>query len=93
LEQGWAYYRPGGKVVFLGVDYLDTEPAARSFLERFGNTYPNGPDLGTAISQMFRLQGVPETYVLDADGILRFVKIGPFASVEELKAAVDPFLP
>ena len=93
LEEGWTYYRPGGKVVFLGVDYVDTEPAARAFLGRFGNTYPNGPDLGTAISQMFRLQGVPETYVLDADGILRFVKIGPFASVEELKAAVDPLLP
>jgi cytochrome c biogenesis protein CcmG/thiol:disulfide interchange protein DsbE len=93
LEDGWRYYKPGGKVVFLGVDYVDTEPAARAFLERFGNTYPNGPDLGTKISQMFRIQGVPETYILDTSGVLRSVTIGPFASVEELKAAVDPLLP
>jgi cytochrome c biogenesis protein CcmG, thiol:disulfide interchange protein DsbE len=93
LEQGWRYYQPDEEVVFLGVDYVDTEPAARAFLERFGNTYPNGPDLGTAISQMFRIQGVPETYIIDATGALRFVKIGPFIDVEELKAAVDPFLP
>jgi cytochrome c biogenesis protein CcmG/thiol:disulfide interchange protein DsbE len=93
LEEGWSHYRPGGQVVFLGVDYVDTEPAARAFLERFGNTYPNGPDLGTAISQMFRIQGVPETFVIDPEGVLRFVKIGPFESVAELKAAVDPYLP
>ena len=93
LEEGWRYYQPGGEVVFLGLDYVDTEPAARAFLERFANTYPNGPDLGTKISQMFRIQGVPETYIIDPNGELKYVKIGPFASVEELKAAVEPYLP
>lgn len=93
LEEAWRYYRPGADVVFLGVDYVDTEPAARAFLERFNNTYPNGPDLGTAISQMFRIQGVPETYILDTSGVLRVVKIGPFSSANEIKEAVDPLLP
>jgi cytochrome c biogenesis protein CcmG, thiol:disulfide interchange protein DsbE len=93
LEEAWRYYRPGGKVVFLGVDYVDTEPEARVFLKKFGNTYPNGPDLGTAISQMFRIQGVPETFFVDTNGILRHVKIGPFLSVDEIRAMIDPLLP
>jgi len=93
LEEAWKYYQPSGKVVFLGVDYVDTEPEARMFLKKFGNTYPNGPDLGTAISQMFRIKGVPETYIIDTHGILRYVKIGPFLSVDEIRAIIDPLLP
>ncbi len=93
LEKAWRYYQPDGKVVFLGVDYVDTEPEARIFLKKFGNTYPNGPDLGTRISQMFRIKGVPETYIVDTSGILRYVKIGPFVNVDEIRAVVDPLLP
>jgi len=92
LESAWNYYRPGGKVVFLGVDYVDTEPAARIFLKKFGNTYPNGPDIGTRISQMFRTTGVPETYIIDTSGVLRYVKIGPFLSLDEIRAVIDPLL-
>jgi cytochrome c biogenesis protein CcmG, thiol:disulfide interchange protein DsbE len=93
LEQAWKYYQPGGKVVFLGVDYVDTEPEARIFLKKFSNTYPNGPDLGTRISQLFHTTGVPETYIVDANGILRYVKIGPFQSVSEITSVIDPLLP
>lgn len=93
LEEAWRYYQPDGKVVFLGVDYVDTEPEARIFLKKFDATYPNGPDLGTRISQMFHIQGVPETYIIDTNGVLRFVKIGPFLSVDEIRATVDPLLP
>ncbi|MGE5139576.1 MAG: TlpA family protein disulfide reductase [Rudaea sp.] len=93
LEGAWSFYAPGGKVVFLGVDYVDTEPAARAFMRKFGATYPNGPDLGTKVSQLFRIQGVPETYVLDGSGALKYVKIGPFTTVDEVRAAVDPLLP
>ena len=92
LEEAWKYYQPSGKVVFLGVDYVDTEPEARIFLKKFGVTYPNGPDLETAISQRFRIKGVPETFIIDANGILRFVKIGPFSTVDEIRAIMDPLL-
>jgi cytochrome c biogenesis protein CcmG/thiol:disulfide interchange protein DsbE len=93
LEQAWEYYQPSGKVVFLGIDYVDTEMPARAFLKKFNNTYPNGPDKGTAISQMFRIKGVPETYIIDTNGILSYVKIGPFLNAEEIKAVIDPLLP
>ena len=42
---------------------------------------------------MFRIKGVPETYILDTNGVLRYVKIGPFVSVEEIRAVIDPLLP
>ncbi len=92
LEAAWQYYKPGGQVVFLGIDYVDTEPEARGFLTRFGITYPNGPDLRTVVSQMFRIQGVPETYIINREGKLSYVKKGPFESLAEIQLAVNPLL-
>lgn len=88
LEQAHQQFKDEG-VVFLGVNYVDTEPEALAYLERFGITYTNGPDLRTRISQAFRIRGVPETYVIRPDGIIDSVKIGPYASLEEIVAAVE----
>ncbi len=93
LETAWRSYAETGQVVFLGVDYVDTEPEARSYMTDFNLTYPNGPDMGTRISQIFnRNLGVPETYIIDQQGILRSIQIGPFQSVAEIQALIDPLL-
>jgi len=92
LQQAWTEYQPGGQVVFLGADYVDTEPEARVYLKKFGITYTNGPDLATRISQYFRIKGVPETYFIDKNGVLKYVQIGPFTSVEAIRAQIDPLL-
>jgi cytochrome c biogenesis protein CcmG/thiol:disulfide interchange protein DsbE len=88
LEQASQKYKDAG-VTFLGVDYVDTEPEARAYLEHFGITYPNGPDLRTRISQAFRMRGVPETYIAGPDGRIRSVKIGPYSSLQEIMDAVE----
>ena len=89
LQAVWNEVAPGGKVLFLGVDYSDTEPEARAYMQRFGLTYPSGPDLGTRISQRFRITGVPETYVFDTSGRLASVTIGPFENVEEIRTVIN----
>lgn len=88
LQQAHERYRDDG-VVFLGVDYVDTETEAKEYLEKFGITYPNGPDLGTRISQAFRIRGVPETYIIGPDGKLAAFKIGPYRSLEEIVQQVE----
>lgn len=92
MQQAWTQYEPTGKVVFLGADYVDTEPEARVYLKKFGITYANGPDLATRISQYFRIKGVPETYFIDQNGVLKYVQIGPFTSVDDIRAQIDPLL-
>lgn len=92
LEQAWQAYASTGEVVFLGADYVDTEPEARVYLQKFGITYPNGPDLGTRISQLFRIAGVPETYFIDGEGVLRYVQVGPFTSLEQIQFQIDQLL-
>ncbi len=92
MEEAWRLYQESSEVIFLGVDYVDTEPEARAYLEKFDITYPNGPDLRTEISQRFRILGVPETYIIDRSGRLAYIKKGPFSSLDEILAAVEGVL-
>ncbi len=76
LEQAWQDYRAKG-VVFLGVDYLDTDKEAQGYMQKYGITYPSGPDLGSKISQAYAITGVPETFFIDRQGKIAHVQIGP----------------
>ncbi len=92
LEAAWQYYRDRDDVIFLGVAWSDMDIKAKQYLDEFGITYPNGPDLETRISQAFRIRGVPETYIIGKDGVMSHVQIGPFTSVSQITAVVDPLL-
>jgi cytochrome c biogenesis protein CcmG/thiol:disulfide interchange protein DsbE len=93
LQEAWKTYQPGGEVVFIGIDYLDTPIKGTAYLSKYSVTYPNGPDLQERISPLFnRNMGVPETYFVDRTGTLRYLQIGPFNSVTEIKSIIDPLL-
>jgi len=92
LEAAWRYYQPSNDVAFIGIAWTDTEPASKAYIEKYTITYPNGPDLGTRISQVYRTTGVPETYIIDREGVLSYKKFSPFLSLAEIKAAIDPLL-
>ena len=75
LESVWQRYAGQG-VSVIGVDYKDTEPAARAFIEEFGITYPNGPDTRSRIAGAYGVQGVPETVVITQQGEIAKVFVG-----------------
>jgi cytochrome c biogenesis protein CcmG/thiol:disulfide interchange protein DsbE len=92
LEAAWRKYKDQG-VVFVGVDYLDQEPAAKRYLEKFGITYPNGPDLASRISKRYTIRGVPETFFINPEGeLVSCRKIGPL-SPGELDQRISEILP
>ena len=93
LEEAWRSYAGNDNVVFLGIAWTDTADNSKAYLKRFDITYPNGPDLGSRISSIFnRNLGVPETYFIDKNGVLRNIKIGPFTSVQEIQATINPLM-
>lgn len=91
LEQAWRDYRGQG-VWFIGVDYLDIDTEGLAYMERFNITYPNGPDIGSRIYQDYRSTGVPETFFIDKEGMIRHVQIGPIVSQAELYGLIDRLL-
>ena len=92
LEAAWKFYETRGDVVFWGINYVDVEPEAIKYLKKYSISYPNAPDLGTRVSQIFRTRGVPETYFIDRQGKLVYAKIGPFSSIEQIKGIIEPLL-
>jgi cytochrome c biogenesis protein CcmG/thiol:disulfide interchange protein DsbE len=92
LEAAWLKYRDQG-VMFVGVDYLDQEPAAKRYLEKFAVSYPNGPDLASKISKRYTIRGVPETFFINPDGeLVGCRKIGPLTP-GELDQRIAEILP
>ncbi len=92
LEQTWRREKENG-IVFLGLDYLDQEPAARAYLAEFDVTYPNGPDLRSQAARRYRIQGVPETFFISPEGRIVETVVGPIASQQELDALLDRIRP
>ncbi|HID52047.1 MAG TPA: TlpA family protein disulfide reductase [Anaerolineae bacterium] len=79
LEQTSRLYADDG-VVFLGLAYADVEPKSLAYLEEYNITYPNAPDLGTNAAEDYEITGVPETFIIDKNGEIAHVQIGPISA-------------
>lgn len=66
----------------VGVVYQDSADSARDFMGRYGQTYPGllDPDGRTAID--YGVFGIPETFFIDASGIVRARQIGAVTAVD-----------
>ena len=65
------------KVPVIGLNYKDRPGDARNWLERLGNPYAATLiDFDGKVGIDFGVYGVPETFVIDAQGIVRFKHVG-----------------
>ncbi|GIV83420.1 MAG: membrane protein [Candidatus Roseilinea sp.] len=90
LEAVYRKYKDRG-VIFLGIDYLDTEAPALAYLKQHDVTYPNGLDVQQRIARAYRITGVPETFFIDRNGVVREVIIAPLTEAQ-LIAKVEALL-
>ena len=90
LEQAWQDHKDRG-VIFIGVDYLDTDKEGLAYLQEYGITYPSGPDLGNKISEDYAITGVPETFFIDREGHIVHVQIGPIEQ-DQLYGLLDQLI-
>jgi cytochrome c biogenesis protein CcmG/thiol:disulfide interchange protein DsbE len=63
-------------LVILGVLNKDPPEPARAFVEEFGATWPTVLDPGEAFARAYRVVARPQTYFIDAQGVLRSIQIG-----------------
>lgn len=65
-------------VPLIGLDYKDKTNDAIAWLSRLGNPYDvSVVDADGRVGIDYGVYGVPETYVIDKAGIIRFKQIGP----------------
>lgn len=66
----------GDSVVFLGVDYQESADRAAGILDVFQAKYLAVLDSDGAVGEHYRVSGMPTTFFVDKDGILRVAKTG-----------------
>jgi cytochrome c biogenesis protein CcmG/thiol:disulfide interchange protein DsbE len=67
-----------GVLPILGLNYKDKGDEAQRWLKQFGNPYQlSVVDADGRIGIDYGVYGVPETYLIDAEGVIRFKQIGP----------------
>ncbi len=75
-----------------GIAYKDRIADARRFLDDLGNPYRRiGVDRSGATAIDFGVYGVPETYVVDAAGRIRYRHVGPL-SAEDVERRILPLV-
>jgi cytochrome c biogenesis protein CcmG, thiol:disulfide interchange protein DsbE len=67
-----------GVMPILGLNYKDRAEDAQRWLDQFGNPYQlSAVDADGRIGIDYGVYGVPETYLIDAQGVIRYKQIGP----------------
>jgi cytochrome c biogenesis protein CcmG/thiol:disulfide interchange protein DsbE len=90
LLAAWQRYRERG-VVFVGVVFEDTAPAATDFMDRMGGDWPVVLDGDSATALDYGVFGVPETFVIAPDGTIADKQVGE-VSYEWLIERIDAAL-
>ncbi len=78
--------------VVLAVDQKEDAATVQRFLAEFAITFPIALDDQGAAGIIYGLTGIPETFVIDKDGILRYKKIGQ-VSKEAVRGYFASLLP
>lgn len=76
LETFWQIWKEKG-IQVIGIAVQDTPDAAREFARRAGKTFPLGIDESGKTGLDYGVYGVPETFFIDANGVVRYKEAGP----------------
>ena len=93
IERVYRSYKDLGLVV-LGVNTTnqDSESAAASFVQEMGLSFPIPLDRSGAVSASYNLRGLPSSYFIDRQGIIRSVIVGGPMSETLIQSKVEELL-
>jgi len=90
LQAAYQKYRAQG-VAFVGLAFDDTADHGKPFLQKYGTTYPAGPDVDGKITVAYGVTGVPETIFIGRDGKIAG-KMLSWSGAGELEAGIQGIL-
>ena len=79
-------------VPIVGLDYKDQRADGMQWLQKFGNPYAlSAFDVDGKVGIDYGVYGVPETFVIDKQGVIRYKQIGPITP-EALEKTLLPLI-
>ena len=77
LQAVWEERGEGEDLVVLAVDVGERADEVMAFVENFGLTFPVALDVDGSVADHYGLPGLPSTFFIDAEGVLRSQVLGP----------------
>lgn len=76
----------------IGLNYKDTRPAATQWLAKLGNPYQATlVDADGKVGIDYGVYGVPETFVVDRQGVIRYKHVGPLTP-DAVRNRIEPLV-
>ncbi len=89
VHEKWA----GTGLVLLAVNLQEDPVSVREFVESAGYTFPVLLSPGNDVSLAYNIRGIPATFFVDADGVIRDMKIGAFFNLGEIESKLVKIMP
>jgi len=83
----------GKGVIVLAVNIGESSSRAKGFLQSSGYSFLVLLDTNGRVAVKYGIRGIPTTFLIDKDGIIQDIKIGPFQSKEEIEAGIRMVIP
>ena len=93
LENAYKQYKDSGVVVLgLNVTNQDSEKDIPPFVDEFGLTFPILLDRDGSVSALYQLKGLPTTYFVNREGIIRTVVVGGPMNETFIRSKIEALL-
>lgn len=84
-----AFNQKGGEVVFIAIDIGEGEQTVAQFARDNGINFTIALDQDGAVGDAYDVRYRPTTFFVDEEGVIRYIKPGPFGSTDELLALLE----
>ncbi len=93
LEASYEAYKDS-EVVILGLNLTDQDSLkdVEAFVQEFGLTYPVLLDRDGSVGLMYQLNGLPTTFFINREGIIRTVVVGGPMSETFIRSKIEALL-
>ncbi len=92
LQEVYEEWNSKGLVV-LAVNLQENRIIVEKFAESMGLTFPILLSPGSKIPLSYNVRGIPATFLIDVDGVIRDIKIGAFSGVGEIESKLAKIMP
>jgi len=78
-----------GGLEMVAVDIQESGQEVREFMDEFGMTYRVLLDSSGEVAELYNIRGIPTTFFIDKDGIIRYIKVGAFTGKQEIELILE----
>lgn len=76
------YSNQSDEFVIVAVNLMEDTDLVQDFVTEFGLSFPIGLDPDGTVNSLYAITGYPSSYVVDSDGIIRVVHVGPTTAAQ-----------